>query len=205
MGIRTPDIVAYIANSSSAEIPTEALYRSIVGTISDPKERSRKATSFYNCLNNLSDVIEQKGLNDMLFYKKGGSYISVEDPSLRFYLNLLDVDDIKSRIQLRTSQYPWDVAVSYAGDVRPKVQEFVRALKDRGLSVFYDFELSVGKAAAEKRTDEYLLPLRLDDVEVVGIHSSIACIDLNEIGVDQAADILAERVTSHTVHTDQLG
>jgi hypothetical protein len=148
------------------------------------------------------------------------------------------VDDIKSRIQLRTSQYPWDVAVSFAGDVRPTVEKFVRALKDRGLSVFYDFdqqaqvwgkdlrvklsevyanealymviflsktyperdwpdfELSVGKAAAEKRTDEYLLPLRLDDVDVVGIHSSIACIDLNEIGMDKAAEILAEKVNS---------
>ena len=111
------DIVAYIANSSSSEIPTEALYRSIVGTISDPKERSKKATSFYNCLNNFSDVIEQKGLSDMLFYKKGGSYVSIEDPSLRFYLNLLDMEDIKSRIQLRTTDNPWDVAVSFANDV----------------------------------------------------------------------------------------
>lgn len=232
------DIVAYIANSTASEIPTEALYRSIVGTISDPKERGKKATSFYNCLNNLGDVIEQKGLNDMLLYKKGGNYVSIEDPSFRFYLNLLNIDDIKSRIQLRSSQYPYDVAVSFAGDVRPKVEEFVVALKDRGLSVFYDFdqqaqlwgkdlrsklsevyanealymvvflskayperdwtdfELSVGKAAAEKRTKEYLLPLRIDDVDVVGIHSTIGYIDLNEAGIDKTAEILAEKINS---------
>lgn len=234
------DIVSYIANSSASEIPTEALYRSIVGTIVDAKERGRKATSFYNCLNNLSDVIEQKGLGDILYYKKGGSYVSIEDPSFRFYLNLLDMGDIKSRIQLRNSQYPYDVAVSFAGDVRAKVEEFVNALKERGLSVFYDFdqqaqlwgkdlraklsevyanealymviflskayperdwtdfELSVGKAAAEKRTNEYLLPLRLDDVVVVGIHSTIGYVDLNEAGVDKTADILAEKVNTQS-------
>ena len=230
------DIVAHIANSTASEIPTEALYRSIVGTISDPKERGKKATSFYNCLNNLSDVIEQKGLSDMLYYKKGGSYVSIEDPSFRFYLNLLDIDDIKSRVQLRSSQYPYDVAVSFAGDVRPTVEEFVSALKDRGLTVFYDFdqqtqlwgkdlraklsevyanealymviflseayperdwtdfELSIGKATAEKRTNEYLLPLRLDDVNVVGIQSTIGYIDLNQAGVERTAEILADKV-----------
>ena len=232
------DIVAFIANSASSEIPTEALYRSIVGVIADPKERAKKATSFYNCLNNFSDVIEQKGLSDILFYKKGGCYVSIEDPSFRFYLNLLDIDDIKSRIQLRSSQYPYDVAVSFAGEVRATVEEFVRALKDRGLTVFYDFdqqaqlwgkdlrvklsevyanealymviflsnayperdwtdfELSIGKAAADKRTNEYLLPLRLDDVKVVGIHSTIGYIDLHQVGVDKTAEILADKVNA---------
>src|SRR6185369_12951340 len=152
------DIVTYIANTTATEIPTEALYRSIVGAIHDPKERSRKATSFYNCLNNLSDVIDQKGLSDIVFYKKGGSYVSIEDPSFRFYLNLLDIEDIKSRIHLRNSKYPYDVAVSFAGDVRSKVEEFVQALKDRGLSVFYDFDQQAqlwGKDLRVKLTDVY--------------------------------------------------
>jgi hypothetical protein len=230
------DIVAFIANSQASEIPTESLYRSIVGTIEDSKERGKKATSFYNCLNNFSDVIEQKGLDDILFYKKGGNYISIEDPSFRFYLNLLDIEDIRSRVHLRSSQYPFDVAVSFAGDVRDTVEEFVQALKDRGLSVFYDFdqqvqlwgkdlriklsevyenealymviflskaypehdwtdfELSIGKAASQKRTDEYLLPLRIDDVNVIGIHTTIGYIDLNQAGIEKTADILAEKV-----------
>lgn len=232
------DIVSFIASSDASEIPTEKLYRSIVGKIHDSKERGKKATSFYNCLNNLSDVIEQKGLSDMLYFKRGGSYVSIEDPSFRFYLNLLDIDDIRSRIHLRSSEYPYDVAVSFAGDVRPTVEEFVGALKDRGLSVFYDFdqqvqlwgkdlrtklaevyanealymviflsktyperdwtdfELSIGKAAAEKRTNEYLLPLRIDDVNIVGIHSTIGYIDLNEAGVEKTAEILADKVNA---------
>ena len=59
-----------------------------------------------------------------------------------------------------------------------------------------DFELSVGKAAADKRTNEYLLPLRLDDVNVVGIHSTIGYVDLHQVGVDKAAEILADKVNA---------
>lgn len=230
------DIVAQIAKSDSSEIPTEMLYRSIVGSIADPKERSRKATSFYNCLNNLSDVIDQKGLSDILLFRSGGTYISVEDPTFRFYLNLLDIDDIKTRIHLRTSEYPFDIAVSFAGNDRPTVKSFVDALKDLGLTVFYDFdqqallwgkdirvklaevyaneaqymvvflsesyperdwtdfELSVGKEAAEKRTEEYLLPLRLDDVKVVGLKSTIGYIDLRQTSVQEVATILADKI-----------
>jgi len=234
------DIVAKIATESSSEIPTEALYKSIVGIISDSKQRARKATSFYNCLNNLSDVISQKGLDDTIHYSKGGKYISIEDPTFRFYLNLLDLQQIRSRIDLRSDEYPYDVAVSFAGDIRPTVEEFVRALQDRGLSVFYgfdqqallwgkdlrpkladvyanealymvvflsksyperdwpDFELAIGKEAAEKRTEEYLLPLVVDDVQVVGIRSTIGSVNLKEIGIGHAADVLAEKIQLKT-------
>ncbi|KAF1728905.1 MAG: TIR domain-containing protein [Pseudoxanthomonas sp.] len=233
------DIVYYIIKSELSEIPQENLYHAIVGNIGDAKERARKATSFYNCMNNLSEVIEQQGLSDTMLYNKGSKSVSIEDPSFRFYLSLLDTDEIKARIHVRNSEYPYDVAVSFAGDVRATVEQFVSALKARGLNVFYDFdqqaqlwgtdlrvklsevyaeealymvvflsdsyptrdwtdlELQVGKAAAAKRTDEYLLPLRLDDVNVVGIKSTIGHLDLNDIGIDQAADILAEKVSQH--------
>lgn len=232
------DIVAHIMRSDSSEIPKENLYHAIVGSITDRAERGRKSTSFYNCMSNLSEVIEQHGLQDTLLYK-GGKYISIEDPSFRFYLNLLDIEDIRSRIHVRNTTYPFDVAVSFAGDVRPQVEEFVTALKARGLNVFYDFdqqsqlwgkdlraklaevysedalymvvflseayptrdwtdfEMQIGKAAAAKRTDEYLLPLRIDDVNVVGLRSTIGYLNLSEIGVDPAADILSEKVSAH--------
>jgi hypothetical protein len=233
------DIVSHIAKSDSSELPTESLYHSIVGVISDSKERARKATSFYNCLNNLSDVIEQKGLEDMLHFRQGSTNISIEDPTFRFYLNLLDIEDIKSRIHLRNSDYPYDVAVSFAGTDRPTVKEFVDSLKEHGLTVFYDFdqqaqlwgkdlrakladvyandaqymviilseayperdwtdfELSVGKDASEKRTEEYLLPLRLDDVKVVGVSSTIGYIDLRDTSVQDVAQILADKISDN--------
>jgi len=232
------DIVSQIVRDSSSEIPQEKLYRAIVGVIDEPKERARKATSFYNCLNNLSEVIDEKGLSDTILYSKGGRYISIEDPSFRFYLSLMNLDDVRARVHLRSSKYPYDVAVSFAGEARHVVEHFVTLLKARGLSVFYDFdqqdqlwgkdlrirlsevyadealymviflseayptrdwtdlELTVGKAAAMKRTTEYLLPLRIDNVAVVGIHSTIGHLDLKDIGIEKAADILAEKVSN---------
>ena len=151
-------------------------------------------------------------------------------------MNLLDIDEIRKRVAIRTSQYPYDVAVSFAGDIRSKVEEFVRALQDRGLSVFYDFdqqamlwgqdlrvllsqvyssealymviflsenyperdwtefEVSIGKTAAKKRTQEYLLPVMVDDVKVVGIADTIGHVDLRKVGIDRAAEMLAEKV-----------
>src|SRR5262249_24423910 len=152
--------------------------------------------------------------------RSGGKYISIEDPSFRFYLNLVDLAEIRARIHLRGDEYSYDVAISFAGDIRDLVQQFVQALKRRGLTVFYDFdrqgylwgqdlrptlakiyanearymviflsksyperdwtdfELSIGKEAAAKRTEEYLLPIIADDVHVVGLRSTIGYIDI---------------------------
>ena len=57
-----------------------------------------------------------------------------------------------------------------------------------------DFELSVGNEAAEKRTKDYLLPLRLDDVKVVGVKSTIGYVDLREVGVKKTAELVSEKV-----------
>jgi hypothetical protein len=37
-------------------------------------------------------------------------------------MNLVDIEDVKKRVAIRNSQYPYDVAVSFAGDVRPQVE-----------------------------------------------------------------------------------
>lgn len=229
------DIVASIARDGRSEIPTASLYQDIVGIVPDREERKRKATSFYNCLNNLDEVISEQGLEDTIHFTKGKA-VSIEDPTFRFYMNLLDIDEIRRRVAIRTSQYPYDVAVSFAGDIRSKVEEFVRALQDRGLSVFYDFdqqamlwgqdlrvllsqvyssealymvvflsesyperdwtefEVSIGKVAAKKHTQEYLLPVLVDDVKVVGVADTIGHVDFRKVDVERAADMLAEKV-----------
>jgi type II secretory pathway predicted ATPase ExeA len=234
------DIVSTIASTNDSEIPVEYLYNQIVKPIFDSKVRSRKATSFYNCLSNLTEIIETKGLSDILLYNPSANFISVEDPSFRFYLNLLNIDEVKKRIHVRSDEYPWDVAVSFAGEDRSFVLEFVTCLKQKGISVFYDFdqqhklwgqdlqpklaqvyadealymvvfiseryptkdwtsfELAVGKSAAEKRTEEYLLPIRMDDTVMVGLKSTIVCADLRHQTMDQIADTLAAKIQGST-------
>jgi len=230
------DIVASIARDRRSEIPTASIYQDVVGIVTDPDEKKRKTASYYNCINNLADVVAQHGLEDTIHIQKG-KVISIEDPTFRFYLNLIDLDALKNRITIRTSTYPYDVAVSFAGDIRSQVEEFVRALQDQGLEVFYDFdqqaqlwgqdlrgllgqvystealfmviflsksyperdwtefEVSMGKTAARKRTQEYLLPIVVDDgVKVIGLHDSIGHVDLRVTGIAAAADLVAEKV-----------
>ena len=64
-----------------------------------------------------------------------------------------------------------------------------------------DFELAVGKEAAEKRTEEYLLPLVVDDVHVVGIRSTIGTVHLKDMGIKSVADLLAEKVHARNART----
>ncbi|MCG2593102.1 TIR domain-containing protein [Ramlibacter sp. XY19] len=132
------DIVAAIAKDERSDIPTEYLYRTIVAPITDPKKKNQKSTSYYNCLNYLGDVIKDSKLDDVIMYRKGKS-ISIEDPTFRFYLNLLDLDDVRRRIHIRNDEYPWDVAVSFAGEDRPTVLNFVKGLEEKGIFPFYDF------------------------------------------------------------------
>lgn len=132
------DIVSAIAKDDRSDIPTEYLYRTIVAPISDPKKKNQKSTSYYNCLNYLGDVIKDSKLDDVIMYRKGKS-ISIEDPTFRFYLNLLDLDDVRRRIHIRNDEYPWDVAVSFAGEDRSTVLKFVKGLEERGVFPFYDF------------------------------------------------------------------
>ena len=152
------DIIEAIANDTRSEIPTEYLYEKLVKPISNAKERGRKATSFYNCLNNLADIIEFNNATDLIFYNKTGKSISIEDPSLRFYLNLLDLERIKSRINIRQSKFTWDVAISFAGEDRTIAKEFRDKCKDKGIEVFYDFDQQAilwGKDLSKVLTEVY--------------------------------------------------
>lgn len=230
------DIIATIAADSRSEIPVEFLYQEIVGPIDDPKLRNRKSTSYYNCINNLDEVITAKGLGDVLFYRAGAKYISIEDPSFRFYLNLFDIEEVRKRVHIRHHDYSYDVAVSFAGEKRERVLEVVREAEARGLQVFYDFdrqallwgkdlrlmlgdiyaeealfmliflskdypekdwpafEFEIGKRAANKRTQDYLLPVVVDDVTVVGLKDTVGHLDMRKMSAKEIADLLAQKV-----------
>ena len=230
------EIIRNICLIDKSEIPAEELFKRIVGSQVDPKERSKKSTSFYNCLNYLPDVITDHGLEDALFYDSQSRTLSIEDPSFRFYLSLIDTDEIKKHIFVRSGGFEWDVAVSFSGTIRQIVEEFVLELKKNGINVFYDFdeqfklwgtnlrrkladvyandaqymvvflnedypekdwpgfELSIGKDARDKRTSEYLLPIIVDDVKVVGISDDISYLDLRKITPIEAAHAFIKKL-----------
>jgi hypothetical protein len=175
-------------------------------------------------------------MEDILLYSQGAKQIAIEDPSFRFYLNLVDMGSVRKRVHVRKSDHSYDVALSFAGEDRPVVMKFVEAFKVRGLDVFYDFdqqaklwgqdlrkklsevyasdslymlvflsqhypekdwpsfEFSIGKDAAAKRTEEYLLPVRLDDTIIVGLKDSVGYLDARKMTPEEIAAILAQKV-----------
>ncbi|MEX0753991.1 MAG: TIR domain-containing protein [Actinomycetota bacterium] len=233
------DIVTELAQSAESEVSREGLYHAIVGRIGDPAEKNRKSTSFYNCISNLPDVIADAGLSDALLYDPTSATLSIDDPAFRFYLDHLALERVRQRINIRTSGFEYDVAVSFAGEDRPTVLGLVQALQDRGVLVFYDFdqqamlwgkdlrvvladvyanrarymliclssnyperdwptfEFEVGKDAADRRTEEYLLPVALaeDIPHLVGLPVTVAYLNLAELTIEQLADALVDKLT----------
>ncbi len=137
------DILSEIAKDNRSEIPVEHFRERIVKPIQDADERRRKSTSYYNCLNNLDDVIQTKGLSDAMRYDEISGTVYITDPTLRFYLNLLDIERVRQQMQLDKQAYEYDVAVSFAGEVRQFVEETVRQMQERGITVFYDEDMTV--------------------------------------------------------------
>jgi hypothetical protein len=56
------------------------------------------------------------------------------------------------------------------------------------------FEFEVGREARSKRTSEYLLPLRVDDVHVVGLSTDIGHMDLRRRSLDEVATVLVKKI-----------
>ena len=229
-------IVRHLCLLDKSEVSVEELRTRIVGAGADPSEKARKNTSFYNCLKNIGSVIEERGLADALYYDTTSNTISIEDPSFRFYLTLLDLDELEKSVRVRKSEYPWDVAISFAGEVRTFAEEIRDALNQRGYTVFYDFdqqhklwgqnlrvkladvyaneaeymlvllskeypekdwpafEFEIGKAASKKRTKDYLLPVIVEDVSVVGLSKDVGFLDLRKKTVEEIVEVLTMKI-----------
>ncbi|MDR3619311.1 MAG: TIR domain-containing protein [Paludisphaera borealis] len=229
-------IIKHICLLDKSEIHVQELRDRIVGIEEDPKERAKKNTSLYNCLDNLQDVIQQRGLADALYYDPTSKTISIEDPSFRLYLSLTDLDQLEKSVKVRKTRYPWDVALSFAGEQRSTVESFREELNAKGYTVFYDFdqqhqlwgqnlrvkladvyaneaefmvvflskeypekdwpsfEIEIGKEARGKRTGTYLLPIRVDDVHIVGLSSDVSYMDLRMHTLEMIVNTLVKKI-----------
>jgi len=135
------DIIRVISLIGKSEVQFQEVQQRLLSGLSDAKERAKKTTSFHNCLKYLPSVIEERGLDDAIYLNKDSESITIEDPSFGLYLTLASLDEIGQSIRLRRSGYPWDVAVSFAGEDREVVEQLKNMLNDSGYTVFYDFDV----------------------------------------------------------------
>lgn len=59
-----------------------------------------------------------------------------------------------------------------------------------------DFEFSIAKDEGRKREREFILPLKLDETKLVGLHRDISYLDFKKEGLDGIANCLVEKVES---------
>lgn len=135
------DIIKFISLIGKSEVQFQEIQQRLLAELDDPKERAKKTTSFHNCLKYLPSVIEERGLDDAIYLNKDAESITIEDPSFGLYLSLANLDEIGQSIRLRRSGYPWDVAVSFAGEDREIVERLKNILNESGYTVFYDFDV----------------------------------------------------------------
>jgi hypothetical protein len=135
------DIIRVISLIGKSEVQFQEIQQRLLAELDDPKERAKKTTSFHNCLKYLPSVIEERGLDDAIYLNKDSESITIEDPSFGLYLSLANLDEIGQSIRLRRSGYPWDVAVSFAGEDRDIVETLKNILNESGYTVFYDFDV----------------------------------------------------------------
>jgi hypothetical protein len=57
-----------------------------------------------------------------------------------------------------------------------------------------DFEFSIMRKEAKKRKIEFILPIRLDDTKILGIHEDVGYLDLRLEGIDSIVDCLLKKL-----------
>jgi phage FluMu protein Com len=131
----------------------------------------------------------------------------------------------------------YDIAVSFAGEDRPVVKEYVDALSARDVRVFYDeyekselwgedlytrlidvyknkarycvifisrhyaeklwtnHERKAAQARAFRDNKTYILPVKLDDTQLPGIHETVGYIDLREASLDELVQLTNQKLS----------
>jgi hypothetical protein len=76
----------------------------------------------------------------ILHYNSDAKSLSVEDPHLMYYLKNIDWDAFVREVGFTNvdSEYPYDVALSFAGEDREFARRLANSLEEYGLAVFYD-------------------------------------------------------------------
>ncbi len=129
-----------IALAGETELDVDNIRKRIISDQLAKDEKAKLNTSFRNCMRNLSDVIAMKDLGDAIYYDSASEVISIEDPSFGFYLTLIDLEDIEKQIKVRDTAFPYDVAISFAGERREDAVGLKEAIESLGYAVYYDFD-----------------------------------------------------------------
>jgi len=86
---------------------------------------------------------------------------------------------------------------TYFQDVYGPKTRFVIPLisKHYPIKNWTDFEFSIMRREAKKRQNEFILPVRLDDTKMLGIHEDVGYLDYREEGIEGIVECLLEKLS----------
>jgi hypothetical protein len=67
------------------------------------------------------------------------------------------------------------------------------ALKD-----FTNFEFTIARDEARKRKEEFILPVRLDNTPIIGLHSDVAYIEYSKVGAKEVARLVRQKMLARS-------
>ncbi len=59
-----------------------------------------------------------------------------------------------------------------------------------------DFEFSIARAEAKKRQTEFILPIRIDNTKILGIHGDVGYLDYRKEGLDEIVNCLMKKLST---------
>jgi len=57
-----------------------------------------------------------------------------------------------------------------------------------------DFEFSIARGEAKRRKEEFILPVKLDNTKILGIHEDVGYLDLEKEGIEGVVDAVCEKL-----------
>jgi hypothetical protein len=66
--------------------------------------------------------------------------------------------------------------------------------KEYPMKDWTNLELSIAREEASNRKEEFILPIRLDNTKILGIHDDICYLDLREKSIEEAVELLLEKL-----------
>lgn len=115
----------------------------------------------------LAQLVKTEGNGELFHFDTNTKVLSIEDPHLAFYLRNLDWNQFvrDAGFTRFTLRYPYDVALSFAGEDRAFAEALFNHLSDEELAVFYD--LAEQHRILAQDVEDYLRPIYESEARIV--------------------------------------
>lgn len=210
-GIRFPDLNFFSSlwdfySYWKAELKTyqerreyvSSLYKTIDDAITQVLIKvSSETTDPANLEKLLSSIIEDYESGDEFEYVIALSFAGEDRKIAEEIANALIIDGVKVFYDRFYKTKMWGKKLThFFQDVYGPKARFVIVIISKYYPIkdWTDFEFSIARGEAKKRKEEFILPVKLDDTKILGIHEDVGYLDFEREGVEGVVDAVREKL-----------